>query len=541
MFDTNDLLRSIFKNSETPIETNIVGDVPKWLCGTLFRYNRLKCLNFKRMSLKFEKIKRNGPGRFEYGDKKYRHLFDGQACVHKFKIENGKVYYSNRFLETRSYLKTLRDSRLYQVFGTADMDSSFFGRVKTLFVPPETFDNVNISVMQYSNKALYALTETNFLLLLNPKDLSILNRIDLTAHIPSATTTNSHPHIDEDGSWIIASLNVQKRLSRPRYEFIKYEAAKNEEELNNLCLSGKVMCSIPSSHRLGLCYFHSFGITENYIIFLEQALKLSFPRLVMTALFNTAFSNCMKSIKDWPTKIHVVDRVTWKLVEQKYVTQPLVCFHHINAYETIDSNKNVEIICDLIGYNPSTFDINLFTSLDMYSDKYHEAEFLRSTVRRLRIPVYLNKPQSKDPIFCELVELNPKVIFEMPCINYTRINGRPYKYCYGTNYFRKPFSIIKINVENPTEVYEKKYIQDGKSFLPSEPVFVEKPDAESEDDGIILVMVLADQHDYLSILDAKNLNELAKAEIGDDVKAAFTFHGFFASAYSACSKIHEEA
>ena len=71
---------------------------------------------------------------------------------------------------------------LNQVFGTADICSSFFGRVLTLFCPPDTFDNVNINIVPFSNQTLYALTETNFLMRIDPKDLTILNRINLTGN-----------------------------------------------------------------------------------------------------------------------------------------------------------------------------------------------------------------------------------------------------------------------------------------------------------------------------------------------------------------------
>jgi hypothetical protein len=34
----NELLRSLFKNNENPIEAKIIGELPCWLAGTLFRY-----------------------------------------------------------------------------------------------------------------------------------------------------------------------------------------------------------------------------------------------------------------------------------------------------------------------------------------------------------------------------------------------------------------------------------------------------------------------------------------------------------------------
>lgn len=117
----------------------------------------------------------------------------------------------------------------------------------------------------------------------------------------------------------------------------------------------------------------------------------------------------------------------------------------------------------------------------------------------------------------------------MPAINYTRFNGLPYKYIYGVNYNVKPFSIIKLNLMSPLEVFEWKYFEsDSEDFLPSEPVFVENPNPKSEDDGVLLVMVLNEKNDFLSILDAKNLVEIARAELPADVKASFTLRGFFA-------------
>lgn len=75
------LLRSLDKNSVEECEAKVTGQVPEWLVGCLVR---------------------NGPGRFEYGKQVYRHLLDGLACVHKFKITKSKITYSNKFIETSS-------------------------------------------------------------------------------------------------------------------------------------------------------------------------------------------------------------------------------------------------------------------------------------------------------------------------------------------------------------------------------------------------------------------------------------------------------
>jgi beta,beta-carotene 9',10'-dioxygenase len=130
------LLRSLTKNAQKPVEACIRGggELPNWLKGTLFR---------------------NGPGRYVHGDKAYRHLFDGHACIHKFKIDAGKVTYSNQFLETRSFLKSSSESRLYPVFGTEDVCSNLFGRLKTVFHSPDYLDNFNVNIMPYGRKFFF--------------------------------------------------------------------------------------------------------------------------------------------------------------------------------------------------------------------------------------------------------------------------------------------------------------------------------------------------------------------------------------------------
>jgi beta,beta-carotene 9',10'-dioxygenase len=127
-----ELMRSLNKSLDSPVETKITGTIPEWVQGTLFR---------------------NGPGRYEYGDKLYDHWFDGQAVVHKFQIKDGKVTYFNKLLETKCLQKTIEDNRLYPVFGTADVTSTLFGRLKTLFnqEPNVASDNTVNIIYIYSN------------------------------------------------------------------------------------------------------------------------------------------------------------------------------------------------------------------------------------------------------------------------------------------------------------------------------------------------------------------------------------------------------
>jgi beta,beta-carotene 9',10'-dioxygenase len=61
-----------------------------------------------------------------------------------------------------------------------------------------------------------------------------------------------------------------------------------------------------------------------------------------------------------------------------------------------------------------------------------------------------------------------------------------------------------------------------------EPVFVPRPDAVDEDDGVVLSVVLdADaQRSYLLVLDARTFEERARALVPHHIP--FGFHGIFA-------------
>lgn len=51
------------------------GHIPEWISGTVVRV---------------------GPGKFEFGEDKMKHWFDGHAIVHKFTLKQGKVTFESR-------------------------------------------------------------------------------------------------------------------------------------------------------------------------------------------------------------------------------------------------------------------------------------------------------------------------------------------------------------------------------------------------------------------------------------------------------------
>lgn len=499
MSSQNCWLRSLTVSEEGPVETEVDGSMPEWLEGTLFR---------------------NGPGRYDYGKRSNQHLFDGHALLHKFKIGQNKVVYSSKFLETKSYRTAIKENRLYPVFGTPDAKSNIYERVKTFLDLPDSFDNFNISISPFGDHQLYALTETNYMGRIDPASLKLIETVRVTDYVRKITTTIAHPHYLDDGSWL--TMGISRRGVRGFYELLRYKLSDDPND--NCCKNAQVITRFPGTG-LGFSYFHSFALTTNYIIFLEQSLRFSFRRIAESILLNKSISNILRVDRRFDARIHLVNRHTGKRIKSKYCTEPMCVFHHINAYE---DESNEEIVMDVCAYDVKDLDITQFTREKILSGELIGTKLLKSMARRIRVPLGV---KSKKMIRCQVNDLSSKVSIELPSINYSHYNGRPYKYVFGVNLFQLPFSIVKLNVENESEVIENDFDMRDQRYVPSEPVFVPNPEPKSdepEDDGVLLVLVLADKNDFLSVMDGKTLKELARAIIPEHVKAAYTFHGYFA-------------
>lgn len=58
------------------------------------------------------------------------------------------------------------------------------------------------------------------------------------------------------------------------------------------------ICSIPFRSMLFPSYFHSFGMTENYIVFVEQPFKLDMVKLATAYFRGATWGNCLRFDQD---------------------------------------------------------------------------------------------------------------------------------------------------------------------------------------------------------------------------------------------------
>ncbi|KAB7504835.1 Carotenoid isomerooxygenase [Armadillidium nasatum] len=218
-------LRSCTHPVEKPISGIQIGVIPTWLNGSLIR---------------------NGPGRIQVGKDTYNHLFDGSALLHRFHFKDGEVKYSNKFLKSSSYLRDTEAQRIVvNYFGTRahpDPCKTILQNIASRFSFEEHFsDNAQISVYPYGD-GLYALTETPYIFRIDPDSLETYEKIDMTKYLTIFSHT-AHPHVDHDG----CVYNIGQVKARWKFN---------------------------------PCYMHSFALTQNYFVIIEQPLVVSTKKVI---------------------------------------------------------------------------------------------------------------------------------------------------------------------------------------------------------------------------------------------------------------------
>ncbi|KAF6728846.1 Beta,beta-carotene 9',10'-oxygenase [Oryzias melastigma] len=516
------LVRTVEETPE-PIPTTIEGTIPSWINGLFLR---------------------NGPGKFEFGNSHYNHWFDGMAMLHQFKILKGEVTYMSRFLQSDAYKKNSEKDRIVMSeFGTLAMPDpckNFFQRFLSRFEMIEPTDNASVNFVKYKGD-FYVSTETNFMHKVNLENLDTLEKVDWSKFI-AVNGATAHPHYDPDGT----SYNMGNSYGRKGALYNITKVPSEKADTKETLQGAEVLCSIAPANKSHPSYYHSFAMSENYVVFIEQPIKMDLLKIVTCNIRGKALSQGIYWDPKQETVFHLVDKHTGKVSPVKYHTKALSSFHQINAFEE-DGFLMIDMCCADGGQAISNYLIqNLRKSGEALDEVYNTTE--RSFPRRFVLPLNLTsetpnnqnlntRPSStasctkisQDTVFCEHEDLHGDDLhdyggLEFPQINYGRCNTKPYRYFYGCG-FRHMVgdSLLKVDLQDKSlKVWQQ------KGFYPSEPVFVPAPEAVEEDEGVILSVVLTPSQDkgsFLLVLDAKTFQEVGRANV--PVNIPYGFHGIF--------------
>ncbi|XP_053341396.1 carotenoid-cleaving dioxygenase, mitochondrial [Clarias gariepinus] len=518
------LVQSVEETSE-PLPTTIKGTIPTWICGNFLR---------------------NGPGKFEFGNQHYNHWFDGMAMMHCFQISDGQVTYRSRFLRSDSYKRNSEMNRIVMSeFGTLalpDPCKNIFQRFLSCFETMKPTDNANVNFVKYKED-YYVSTETNFMHKIDPDTLETKEKVDWSKFI-AVNGATAHPHVDPDGT----VFNMGNSYGRKGALYNIIRVPPKTEDSDETLHGAEVLCSIFPAEKNKPSYYHSFAMSENYVVFIEQPIKMDLLKIVTSGIRGKGINDCIYWDPKQETVFHVVNKQTGEVSPVKYHTKALSTFHQINAFEE-DGFLIVDMCCLDDGQALKVYNLqNLRKSGEALDEVYNSLSM--AFPRRFVLPLCINNDTPlnqnlntrhnsfassvcfrKNEVFCMSEDLHDDELLEyggmdFPHIHYNKYNTKPYRYFYGCGFGHLVGdSLIKMDLMNKKL---KAWHQPG--LYPSEPVFVPSPNAEEEDDGAILSVVLTpteDKSTFLLVLNAKTFEELGRAEVPVNIPCGF--HGIFNS------------
>uniref|UniRef100_A0A8C6P6B6 Beta-carotene oxygenase 1 n=1 Tax=Nothobranchius furzeri TaxID=105023 RepID=A0A8C6P6B6_NOTFU len=506
-----------------PFKADVKGSIPSWLQGTLLR---------------------NGPGIFSVGETRYEHWFDGLSLLTSFTFKDGEVTHRCRFLRSDTYNANMAANRIVvSEMGTmayADPSKNFIFKAITFLnhTMPDFTDNCASNIIKYGND-YYATSETNYIRKIDPVTLETQDKVDYMKYVPVNLAT-SHPHYDREGNAYNFGTSIAEK-GRTKYTLFKVPAVSEKDKgkhapaLKNV----EVVCSVPCRSLLQPSYYHSFGMTENYIIFIEQPFKLDILKMATAYMRGVNWASCMKYAPEENTLIHLVDRKTGKEASIKYSTGSMVVYHHVNAFE-----DEGHVVFDVIAYNDTDL-YEMFYLNRMKEDAASQGrDYSRPSYRRFVLPLHSDKSSAVGENLVKLTYTTASAVkekegkltcqaevlyLELPRINYD-FNGKKHQFVYG-NIVEKSAStkqIAKFDTETKTMLHWEE-----TNYCPSEGVFVPRPNGESEDDGVVLSSVVNSnpgQPGFLLVLDGRTFKEVARAyvntELYKDVHGLFIPHDY---------------
>lgn len=457
------------------LNLKVEGEIPDWLSGSLIR---------------------NGPAKFEVGDNRVNHWFDGLAMLHKFRFADGDVTYSNRFLRTRTFRKAVEEGTLANQFATS---GSYLKRLRSFFRQPT--DNANVHVTTLGGEYV-ALTETPRRVRIDPRTLSVQGHLhyddDLNGHHVTA-----HPQHDHRRDETVGYMTEFGRLNQ-------YHIYRIPDDRPERILITSINVDRPA-------YLHSFALTPAYVVIIESPYVVNPLRFLLPG--GGGFINQFRWCPERGTRCLVVKRTSGKLVSTLRTT-PFFFFHTVNAFESDDA-----VVIDLITYDDATIIENLFlasldrqpTDIDASQDRKLPAGAAEGVLTRVHIPLDGSDDIRRQSLYegIELPRITPA----------TRMHSHRYVYGQATGQEGRT-GLVKVDIE---AISSRKWHEEGS--YAGEPVFVADPESGStladEDRGVVLALVLdaETERSLVLVLDGETFAERARAYLPHHVP--FGFHGDF--------------
>ena len=135
-------------------QLTLEGELPKDLTGVFYR---------------------NGPAKYEQGNQRYSHQFEGDGMINSFTFANGKIVHQGKFVETTKFVQEQQQNKFLYSGPLSEIKSS------RKVTQADTVNTANINVIPVDDE-IWALWESGSATVLDATTLATKRRVNLGAN-----------------------------------------------------------------------------------------------------------------------------------------------------------------------------------------------------------------------------------------------------------------------------------------------------------------------------------------------------------------------
>jgi len=202
------------------------------------------------------------------------------------------------------------------------------------FQVPELTDN-NCSNLIKIGDDVVVVTDSCYMRQIDPRTLKSGEKFD-SNKLFGLQAVSAHP-LRDTSSEAIYNIGLSM-VTGVKFCVIRIPAVHEGKKISRAkeaMKKAKIISTIPSSYSHGCAsYVHSFGMTENYLIFIEQPYVASISAIASSLMKGS----CVKDWFEWKpqeiNRFHVIEKETGKVLKSECVSdKPFFFLHVANCFE----------------------------------------------------------------------------------------------------------------------------------------------------------------------------------------------------------------
>ena len=345
---------------------------------------------------------------------------------------------------------------------------------------PKLTDNANVNLTKLGERFI-SMTETPIPVEFDAETLAAAG----VPYKPPGQLSTAHPHMDRATKGM---LNYAAKLGpRTSYRFFLLRPGSSKPE---------VIATKPVREP---AYMHSFGLTERWLVLAEFPFVVNPPRL---AFSGRPYIENYRWKPELGTRFHLFDRATGESVGP-FETEARFGFHHVNSYE-----EDGEVVVDICTF-PDAGIVE-----DLYLERLRAGKPVAPAhLERFRISPEAGTVSSRaadrraDRAAADQLRQVQRAPLPL------RV-GRRHRGAAGSTGSSRPTWSSAARPPGPR-----------RAASPASRCSSPPPTRDDEDEGVLLSVVLDGRkgNSFLLVLDARSLDELARAEVPHHIP--FGFHG----------------